>query len=121
MTLLPPALGHYRQYAIAQGPTVHIAGQVSVDATGTICGINNPATQATQVANNLTAVLAEIGLAPSAVVSVRVYAINEDAAGAWAEVRKALFPTNPPASTLVYVAGLAKPGFLLEVEAVASA
>ncbi len=121
MTEVPPALGHYQQYTVAQGRTVHIAGQVSVDATGTICGINNPATQATQVANNLTAVLAEIGLAPSAVVSVRVYAINEDAAGAWAEVRKALFPTNPPASTLVYVAGLAKPEFLLEVEAVASA
>ncbi|MDP7068099.1 MAG: RidA family protein [Acidimicrobiales bacterium] len=73
------------------------------------------------MANNLAAVLAEAGLAPSAVVSVRVYAINEDAAGAWAKVRKALLPTNPPASTLVYVAGLARPEFLLEVEAFASA
>ena len=121
MTESPPALGHYQQYTIAQGRAVHIAGQVSVDATGTICGINEPAIQATQVADNLTAVLAEAGLAPSAVVSVRVYAINEDAAGSWAEVRKDLFPTNPPASTLVYVTGLAKPEFLLEVEAVASA
>ena len=120
MTLLPPALGHYRQYAIAQGPTVHIAGQVSVDATGTICGIDDPAAQANQVATNLTAVLTETGLTPSDIVSIRVYAINKDAAGAWAEVRMALFPSDPPASTLVYVTALAQPEFLLEVEAIAA-
>ena len=120
MTKLPPALGHYRQYVIAQGQTVHIAGQVSVDATGKICGIDDPAAQANQIATNLTAVLAETGLIPSDTVSIRVYAINKDAAGAWAEVRNSLFPSDPPASTLVYVTALTKPEFLLEVEAIAA-
>lgn len=120
MTELPPALGHYRQYTIAQGRTVHIAGQVSVDAKGKIRGIDHPAARVNQVATNLTAVLAETGLTPSDIVSVRVDAINKDAAGAWAELGKAPFPSDSPASTLVHVTALAKPEFLLEVEPIAA-
>jgi len=35
------------------------------------------------------------------------------------EVRSELFPENPPTSTLLVVAGLASPDYLMEIEAVA--
>lgn len=116
----PPALGHYRQFAVAAGETIHVAGQVSVDETGTTCGIDDPDRQANQVAANLRAVLADAGLRPAHVVSLRVYAVSTEAAAAWAGIRTELFPTDPPASTLLYVSGLASPDFLLEVDAIAA-
>lgn len=116
----PPALGHYRQAVVAPGSTLHVAGQVSVDNGGNVVGVDDVDAQADQVAANLTAVLADAGCGLADVVALRVYVTTKDAARAWARVRLELFPVDPPASTLVVVAGLASDDWRIEVEAVAA-
>ena len=104
---MPPTLGHYRQAVVAVGATLHVAGQVPVDASGLSVGVGDVDVQAALVTANLEAVLGAHGCRTHDVIAVRVYATTREAGTAWAKVRLDLFADNPPASTLVYVAGLA--------------
>ena len=115
----PPVLGHYRQAVRALGASLHIAGQVPVDHAGATVGIGDPAKQAAQVAANLAGVLAAEGCELADLVALRVYVTDLVAAKAWSELRLELFEVDPPASTLLVVAGLAHPDWLIEVDAVA--
>jgi len=115
-----PVLGHYRNAVIALGPTLYVAGQVPVDAAGNLVGLGDIDAQAEQVGANLLAVLTSAGCGMADVVALRVYVTTKDAAQAWARVRLELFPVDPPASTLVVVAGLAHDDWNIEVEAVAA-
>lgn len=117
---MPPTLGHYRQAVVAAGATLHVAGQVPVDASGSSVGVGDVDAQAACVAANLEAVLGAHGCRPRDVISVRVYATTREAGKAWAQARLELFADEPPASTLVYVSGLAHEDWQLEVDAVAS-
>lgn len=115
----PPPLGHYRQAVRSDGPILHVAGQVAVDERGETVGRGDPGAQAAQVGSNLVAVLEDHGATARDVVALRVYVTDMAAAAAWAAVRGGIFAVDPPASTLVRVAGLARDDWLLEVEAVA--
>jgi enamine deaminase RidA (YjgF/YER057c/UK114 family) len=48
-----------------------------------------------------------------------VYVTDIRSREGYGEVRQEFFGSNPPASTLVQVAGLAVPGAMIEIEAVA--
>jgi enamine deaminase RidA (YjgF/YER057c/UK114 family) len=117
---MPPILGHYRQAVTAAGPTLHVAGQVPVDERGEPVGVGDAEAQAARVASNLAAVIAAEGCVMADIVALRVYVTTPAAAKAWAHVRLDAFPANPPASTLLYVSGLAHQDWQLEVEAVAA-
>ncbi len=111
-------------FEVGPGRLVFVAGQVAMDAGGRIVGEGDFGAQATQVYRNLAAVLAEAGCAFRDVVKFTTFLTRYEDFPAFAEWRKAeyprLFPDGVyPANTGVVVQSLARPGLLLEVEAIA--
>jgi len=93
---------------------VVLSGQVAVRPDGSI--VESPADQVAQVLANIRAVLAAHGLGPSNVVKMTAFLTDRAVLPAWRTQRDAFFGTHTPASTLLFVAGLADPRFLVEVE-----
>ena len=106
------------------GRTLYVAGQVAQDEKGAIVGPGDLAAQAEQVYRNVSLALKGAGATFNDVVKITVYVVNlkpehRDLMG---QVRaRHVNKDNPPASTLVGVQALAKPEYLVEVEAVAVA
>jgi reactive intermediate/imine deaminase len=121
----PPTLSTPTGYAhvvAVSGPvrTIYIAGQVSADARGNIVGGGDMKAQAEQVFKNLEAALTAAGARFSDVVKMNTYATDLANIQAVRDVRSRYFGETLPASTLVQVAGLARPEFLLEIEVIAA-
>ena len=113
----------YSQVVVVSGRvrTVYVGGQNAVDAAGTVVGKGDIGAQATQVARNLTRALAGANARPEHVVKWNIYAVQgQSPAPAMAAFQRELGAMpNPPVITVVYVAALANPDYLLEVDAVA--
>lgn len=101
------------------GNTVYVSGQVAYDANGNLVGEGDIRAQTRQVYENIKAVLAAAGARLEDVVKINTYITDQSKFMDMLEVRSEIFGANPPASTAVVVAGLAFPGLLIEVEAVA--
>lgn len=108
---------------VVEGPakTVYIGGQDSVNASGSVVGKGDVAAQAEQVLRNLRAALAAGGAKPEHVVKWNVFVVEwEPLQAAFSAFRRAwVDPPNPPAITVAFVAGLANPDFLVEMDAIA--
>lgn len=116
----PPGYSHIVQ--ATGGTTVYIAGQVSLDGDGNLVGPGDFETQARQVFGNLVAALAGVGATASDLVRIGIYVVDHDAErlGVVRRVRDETFGTgSPPASTLLGVAALALPEFLIEADGIA--
>ena len=113
----------FSQAITVHGPheTVYVGGQNAVDVDGQIVGRGDVALQATQVARNVRTVLDEVGATSDAVVKWNVHLVQgQDARVAMQAFLAELgVPERPPTVTVLLVAGLAHPDFLLEVDAVA--
>jgi enamine deaminase RidA (YjgF/YER057c/UK114 family) len=97
---------------------LYISGQIGVQPDGTIP--TDPLAQARQAWLNMIAIVEEAGMGMEDVVRVNGYVTTPDATAAFREVRNEMVGENPPASTLVQVAALASPGWVVEVECVAA-
>lgn len=105
---------------VKAGNTIYIAGQVAQDEHGQVVGPGDFVAQANQVFENLAKALAAAGAGFGDLVKTTVYVTDPRYREALRDVRsRYLGSTPPPASTLVVVAGLALPEYLLEIEAVA--
>ena len=96
-----------------------ISGQVGMAADGSI-----PETGGGQIAQalaNLRAVLEANEMTVMNVVKTTVFLTDRSLLGAYRAARTALFAEHAPASTLLFVAGLADPRFVVEIEAEAVA
>jgi 2-iminobutanoate/2-iminopropanoate deaminase len=71
------------------------------------------------VFRNLKAVLHGAGASMAHVVKLTTYLTRQQDVGTVVGIRRAQFAEEPPATTLVIVAGLANSDYLIEVEAVA--
>ncbi len=101
------------------GNTVYVAGQLALDKAGTLVGPNDIRAQTRRIFENMRRVLETGGASLRDVVKITVFVTDIRYREGYGEVRQEFFATNPPASTLVQVAGLAIPGALIEIEAVA--
>jgi|TARA_B100002003_G_scaffold236301_1_gene252114 enamine deaminase RidA (YjgF/YER057c/UK114 family) len=101
------------------GRVLHLAGQVGVDADWNLAGPGDMVAQARQILINLQTILHAVGGEMDDIVSVIVYVTEMEPLMAVHEVRKEFFSEPYPASTLVQVAALVKPDFLIEISAVA--
>ncbi len=101
------------------GRVLHLAGQVGVDEDWNLAGPGDMVAQARQILNNLKTILHSVGGEMNDIVSVIVYVTEMEPLMAVHEVRKEFFSEPYPASTLVQVAALVKPEFLIEISAVA--
>jgi reactive intermediate/imine deaminase len=101
------------------GNTIYVSGQVAYNAEGRLVGEGDIKAQTRQVFDNIRAVLAAAGSGMADIIKINTYITDQSKFMDMLEVRKEIFGANPPASTAVVVAGLAFPGLLIEVEAIA--
>lgn len=123
-----PRVDLYRQVSVAApGSTIHVAGQVAVDAEGRPVGGDDLAAQAEQCYLNVGTALAAAGASFDDVVKVTVYLIDwsPEKMGPFVEGVERAARTLGSESLLqapltgIGVAALAAPGLLVEVEVVA--
>ncbi|GII92915.1 RidA family protein [Sinosporangium siamense] len=105
-------------YAVRQGNELVISGLVSVDAEGRVKGVNDARQQADQIFANLAAVCEAADVGIDDVIETTTYCTDRSYLAAINDARVQFF-TGPvkPTSTLVVVAGLARPEFLVEISA----
>jgi enamine deaminase RidA (YjgF/YER057c/UK114 family) len=118
----PDTLSRSRGYSqvVEVGKTVYIAGQVSAGADGNVVGKGDPEAQVRQVWRNIEAAVKAAGGTLQNVVKTTTYITNIQHTSAVRKVREELFQSsNPPTSTLLVVAGLASPDYMVEIEAIA--
>ena len=101
------------------GRTLYVSGQVALDRSGALVGAGDLKAQTRQVFENLKAALADSGATLDDVVKITVFLTDVSQIQAFREVRDGYFVRGLPASTLVQVVRLARPEFLIEMEAVA--
>jgi enamine deaminase RidA (YjgF/YER057c/UK114 family) len=113
----PPA-GHYSHGIVAAGRILFVAGQVALDEEGHLVGRGDAAAQTRQVLTNLKRVIEGAGGTMANVARTTVYLTHLDDRGPVGNVRAEFFPDPPPANTLLVVASLAQPEFLVEIDAI---
>ena len=112
----------YSHVIVATGSRmVFIAGQVAEDSQGNLVGRSDMAAQARQVFANIGRALAAAGAEPRQVTKLTIFVANyrREHLAMIEEGRVALFGDHKPTDTLVGVAALTNPDYLLEVDAVA--
>jgi enamine deaminase RidA (YjgF/YER057c/UK114 family) len=113
----------YTHVVVTDRPkTVYISGQVSIDADGKLVGEGDLAAQTEQVLRNLGTALAAANATFADVVKITTFVVDytQEARALIGSIRAKFFPTPPPASTLLGVSALALPGWLIEIEAIAT-
>lgn len=118
---LAPPTGYTHVVVAPDGRTVYIAGQVALDSAGRVVGAGDFRAQVEQVFANLRRALISVGASFADVVKTTTFVTDLSQLAALREIRaRYLDPAHPPASTLVQVAALVRPEFLLEIEVVAA-
>ena len=121
---LPPPVGYSHIAKVNKGTMIYLAGQVSSDASGKLVGEGDFGAQAEQVFRNLKIAVEAAGGAMTDIVKLNVYLVAEVGQAEVPKLRairdRYVNKEKPPASTLVVVTRLARPGWLVEIEAVAA-
>ena len=104
--------------APAQARWLHISGQIGVAPDGALAP--GAEAQMETAFRNLLAILNTAGMGPHDLVKVTVFLTRREDIGLYREVRDRMLAGATPASTLLVVAALADPGWLVEIEAVAA-
>ncbi|MBW6400778.1 RidA family protein [Roseomonas sp. HJA6] len=117
----PVPASRYSQAALIEGPgrRLVISGQIGVLPDGT--PVSGPEAQIGQALGNLSAVLAGHGMTVANLVKMTVFLTDPTLIPHWRRHRDAFLGGHAPTSTLLIVAGLASPDFVVEVEAEAVA
>ena len=123
----PPAIAKPTGYShvaeVSAGKTVYIAGQIALDRNGQTVGPDNFAAQVQQVFENLNEAVKAAGGTFHDVVKVNCFLadrVERSQIPALREIRdRYVNPQAPPVSTLLFVRGLVREEWLIEVEAVA--
>lgn len=117
-----PAPTTYTHVVVARGSNlVFIAGQEPEDEDGNLVGLGDLAVQAHQVFVNLGRALAAAGARPDQVARITIFVVRHrpEYLQVIEEARAGLFGDHKPADTLVGVEALARPAYLIEVDAIA--
>lgn len=113
----------FTQVVAVTGPakTIYIGGQDAVDAAGTIVGKGDVKQQVEQVFKNLQAALKASGAELEHIIKWNIYIVQGQPLRPAFEVSQQIWGhrRNPPAITVMFVAGLANPDFLVEMDAIA--
>ncbi len=98
---------------------LHISGQIGLDAQGKLAA--TPLGQHEQIWRNIVNLLAAANMKPEHLVQVRAYVTNREQLPFYRQTRDAALNGVEVASTLVIVAALALPDWVVEIDAVAAA
>jgi 2-iminobutanoate/2-iminopropanoate deaminase len=113
--------GHFSQATMveARGRLVFISGMTSRRADGTIAGIGDIEAQTRQVCENLKAAIEAAGGTMDDICRVDVYVRNMEHFDQIHKVRREYFAEPAPSSTMVEVAKMTSPEYLIEISAIA--
>ena len=114
---IAPPVGSYSQGVEITGAaqTLYIAGQVGIRPDGTLP--EDMEEQAEQTYRNILGVLRGANMGAENLVSMRTYLLSRDDVPQFRAARDRVLGEVKPASTLLIVAGLAQPEWLIEVDA----
>ena len=114
----PPTYSHVVE-VIGPGRIIYIAGQLGLDVEGKLVGpAGDFRAQAKQTFENLKLALAAVGASFDRVVKLNNYLTDIAHLAILREVRDQFINTAaPPASTTLQISALARPGALIEIEA----
>jgi 2-iminobutanoate/2-iminopropanoate deaminase len=123
----PPDVFDTRRYGFSQavvveaGRRIVLSGQVAVDVHDRTVG-RTLREQLDQSVENIRRVLSAAGAGLGDVVMLRIYVVEAaaDELSAVTEMLLETFPDRPPATSWITVAGLARPDWLVELEAEAA-
>ena len=117
---LPQPLGYTHVVETHGSRTIYVSGQVALDSTGNLVGVDDLHAHATQVFNNLTAALAAVGATFEHVVKLTYFLLDISQIAVVRAVRDQYINTQqPPASSAVEVRRLVRDEWLIEIEAIA--
>lgn len=119
-SIRPPLARYSHGIAIPAGHRlVIVAGQLGIDRDNRVPADSEA--QAEICFGNIAAILAEDGMTMANVVRLSVYVTGREHMDGYRRARDRQFPGTPPTTTLIVVAGLVRPEFLVEIEAIAAA
>jgi 2-iminobutanoate/2-iminopropanoate deaminase len=98
---------------------LYVSGQVGVTPEGKIA--EGAEAQVEQAWRNVLSVLAAAGMGARDLVKVTTYLVNRADLATARTTRDRMLQGAEPASTLIFVSGLASPEWLVEIEAIAAA
>jgi enamine deaminase RidA (YjgF/YER057c/UK114 family) len=122
--IAPGPAGYSHVAKVNRGTLVYISGQVPSDASGKLVGEGDFEAQVEQIFSNIKIAVEAAGGTMADIVKLNYFLV--------AEVDQAIVPkmrpirdryinvANPPASTFVVVSRLMRPGWMIEIEAVAA-
>ena len=118
--IVPPGLSANPAFSpgVQVGDLLYVSGQVAQDGEGNTVGIGDAGAQTRQIMSRIQTIVEAAGATMQDVVKMTTFLVNSDDYSAFSQVRSETFPADPPASSTVVVAGLVRPEFLVEVEAV---
>jgi enamine deaminase RidA (YjgF/YER057c/UK114 family) len=101
--------------------TIYIGGQNAVDASGALIGKGDLRAQTEQIFKNLEIALRAAGAELHDIIKWNIYTVQGQDVRPAVEVFQRIWgrETPPPLITGVFVAGLAHPDYLVEIEAIA--
>jgi 2-iminobutanoate/2-iminopropanoate deaminase len=105
--------------ASANARWLYISGQVGVTPEGTPA--EGAEAQIEQAWRNVLQVLEAAGMGPHDLVKVNVFLLDRAHLEVSRDIRRRMLQGAEPASTLLFVSGLASPEWLVEIEATAAA
>ena len=118
-TLNDPRPRYSQGIQTSGGKLLFVAGQTASDKDGNVVGKGDIKAQTKQVFANLSAVLQEAGGTLDNLVMTTTYITDREYREGYNEVRRGLYKSDPPTSTLVIVKGLAHPDYLIEIAGIA--
>ena len=120
---IDPGWPRYARYtfppAVRRGNLLFISGITAVDDDGNLAGEGDIAAQARFIYGRIAEVLRAAGGTMADVVQTTDYITTTEGYRATADVRREVFGDRFPAATGVIVAGLLRPGALIEIDAIA--
>jgi enamine deaminase RidA (YjgF/YER057c/UK114 family) len=119
-----PGWTRYQRYtfppAVRRGNLLFISGMTAVDDDCNLVGEGDIAAQARYIYRLIGEVMAAAGGTMADIVQTTDYITTTEGYRATADVRREVFGTAFPAATGVIIAGLLRPGALIEISAVAA-
>ena len=104
---------------VISGNVLFISGQVPVTAEGDIVGVGSCLEQARQCFSNIEQIVISAGATMDDLTKITALLVNPGDYPDYAKERLELFPDEGPASSTVFISGLVRSEFLIEIEAFA--
>jgi len=101
--------------------TIYVGGQNAIDVKGALVGRNSLLEQTEQALSNVEKVLKAGGAGPESLVRLNIYLLQGQNPAEGFLAFQQWWGSRPqyPAITVVYVAGLGKPDWLVEIDGIA--